>query len=55
MNNQANPKQTKARLHKKATESAENISVMKQNQNIQNVQCNTFYIYHATTWLQISF
>ena len=34
MNSQTNTKQTKARLYKEATESAENTSAMKQNQNI---------------------
>ena len=36
MNSQTSSKQTKARLNKKTAERAENISAMKQNQNIYN-------------------
>ena len=34
MSSQTNTKQTKARLNKESTESAENISAMKRNQNM---------------------
>ena len=36
MNSQTSTKQTKARPNKKTAEIAENISAMKQNQNIYN-------------------
>ena len=36
MNSQTSTKQTKARPNKKTAETAENISAMKQNQNIYN-------------------
>ena len=36
MNSQTSAKQTKARPNKNTTECAENISVMKRNQNIYN-------------------